>query len=241
MKTGSAAGPVRLIIFDLDGTLLHAAGAGRRAIQRALLRCFGREVVADGRQFAGRSDVAIFRELAVQAGVAAQELSRRWDELVGYYLTYLAEELQEAQASALPGVVPLLESLRSRPDVALALGTGNLEAGARLKLQRCGLAGYFPVGGYGADGEVRHHILHAACRRAALRLGRPPSPVVVVGDTPLDVQAARQVGYLPVGVATGPYTADELRRCGAAVVLPSLADWVEAARCLTTLTPDGLQ
>ena len=241
MTAGVAAKPVRLIIFDLDGTLIHAAGAGRRALERAMQRCFGAVCPMDGRAFAGRSDVAIFRELALKSGVTAAELERRWDELVETYLRLLEEELQRSPVTVLPGVLPLLEWLRSREGVVLALGTGNLEAGARLKLLRTGLEPYFAIGGFGTDGEARWRILQAARRRAAAHFGRPMHPVIVVGDTPLDVRAAREAGYLAVAVATGPYTVQELEASGAEAVLPDLRDWSSAARLLLGLAASGVE
>lgn len=238
---GEAAPPARLILFDLDGTLVHAAGAGRRALERAVQRCFGAVAPMEGRAFAGRSDVAIFRELALRSGVTATELQRRWGELVESYLQLLDEELRTSPVAVLPGVLPLLEWLRRRDDVVVALGTGNLEAGARLKLRRAGLESYFAVGGFGADGEARWRILQAARRRAAAFFGRPMHPVVVVGDTPLDVQAARQAGYLAVAVATGPYSVQELQASGAEAVLPDLGDWPGAARLLMALAASGAE
>lgn len=229
------APPARLIIFDLDGTLVRTAGAGRRALEWAVRRCFGAVAPLEGRALAGRSDVAIFREVALSSGVPAEELERRWDLLVQTYLHLLDQELQRSPVAALAGVQPLLDWLRRRDGVVLALGTGNLEAGAQLKLRRAGLEGYFAVGGFGADGEARWRILQAACRRAVACFGRPMRPVIVVGDTPLDVQGAREAGYLAVAVATGPYSVEELQACGPQAVLPDLSDWPAAARLLLEL------
>jgi len=220
-----------LVLFDIDGTLLTASGAGRRALERALASCFGVTGQLDGRDFAGKSDPVIFREAAVRLGVGLQELQAGWEQLVGRYLQFLDEELAQRQVRALAGVACLLAHLKRRPDVMLGLGTGNLEQAAWRKLRAAGLESYFRVGGFGADGEDRVEILRAAFRRACSGNG-VPHDVVVVGDTPLDVQAAHRAGFAAVAVATGPYSVEELQNSGPEAVLPDLACWAEAARVL---------
>ncbi|MEW6045850.1 MAG: HAD family hydrolase [Bacillota bacterium] len=224
---------VRLILFDLDGTLVRSAGAGRRAIAKAWAAVFGRAVDLDGRWTAGRTDPAIFRELGRRCGLES-ELEARWPELERRYLSALEEEVARHPGELLPGVVEILEWAERR-GWALGLGTGNLRAGARLKLAPFGLSRFFPVGGFGEDGEDRAELLKVAARRASLRFGRPADPVVVVGDTPLDVEAAHRAGFLAVAVATGPYGADDLRQSGAEGVLQSFDPWKRAARLLDSV------
>ena len=219
---------MRLLLFDLDGTLIRSAGAGRRAMEQAWAAVFGRTVTLEPRWTAGRTDLAIFREMARRSGLEA-EMERHRDRLVACYLEALERELARGAGEVLPGVVELLGWARAS-GWALALGTGNLEAGARRKLEPFDLNGYFPVGGFAEDGEDRRTLLEAAVRRAAAQWGECARCVVVVGDTPLDVEAAHAAGYQAVAVATGPYGVEELAATGAEAVLPALAPRERAVR-----------
>lgn len=216
---------------------MRSVGAGRRAMERAWADVFGCSVALEPRWTAGRTDLAIFREMGRRSGLA-QELERRWDRLVDCYLRALRDELARGAGQVLPGVVPLLE-WGARSGWALALGTGNLEGGARLKLAAFDLNRFFPVGGFGEDGEERREVLEAAVRRAARHWGRAPEVVVVVGDTPLDVQAAHAAGFRALAVATGPYALPELEACGPEAALPELAPWERAAGVLEALADAG--
>lgn len=203
-------------------------------MERAWAEVFGQALSLEPRWTAGRTDPAIFREMGRRSGVGAEALARRWSELVDRYTTILAEELRRSPGEVLPGVVELLE-WSERHGWALALGTGNLEAGARLKLAPFGLNRFFPVGGFGDDGEERPALLRAAVRRACRHWGDEARCVIVVGDTPLDVQAAHAEGYAAVAVATGPYGVQELEAAGAEAVLAQLAPWHAAAEVLESL------
>jgi phosphoglycolate phosphatase-like HAD superfamily hydrolase len=152
------------------------------------------------------------------------------DALLARYVENLRSELHGPGYAVLPGVVETLETLRAR-GALVALCTGNVLEGARLKLARGGLEGYFDWGasavcGFAADGEDREHVVRAALRRAAAHLGRAVEPreALVIGDTPRDVSAAHAVGIPVLGVATGRYDEAELRQAGAEHVAPSLAD-----------------
>lgn len=229
------------MIFDVDGTLLHASGAGRAALERALERCFGVQVQLDGTTFAGKSDLVIFKEAVAQLGLSEPVVADRWCCLVEWYLAFLQQELDRRPVRVLPGVRPLLEYLGSVPGVACAVGTGNLERAARYKLQRVGLEGFFAAGGFAEDGEDRAEILGVAHRRAQSRLGRPLWPVVVVGDTPLDMEAAARAGFVGVAVATGPFSEEQLRNTPAARVVRDLSRWEEVAHELLSVFPPGLK
>lgn len=224
---------MRLILFDLDGTLVRGAGAGRRAMERAWAQVFGFPVELPPRWMAGRTDPAIFREMARLSGREA-ELERRKAELVARYLEALADEVARSPGELLPGVMDVLRWAQEA-GWALALATGNLEAGARIKLAPFGLNGFFPVGGFGDDADDRAGVLKVAARRAARRWGAEADAVVVVGDTPLDVEAARAAGFAALAVATGPYGLEELSSCGARAVLPRLSPWPRAAAVLEWL------
>jgi phosphoglycolate phosphatase-like HAD superfamily hydrolase len=221
--------PWPVTLFDVDGTLVHAAGAGRRSIERALAERCG---ALDGRLAPLRLDGSTDR-LIVRDALAL--LDHPFDEgacdaILARYLVLLAAEISAPGYRVLPGVPGALEALRAR-GALVGLCTGNVAEGARLKLARGGLDHHFAFGGGGVygfaeDGEARERIVEAALRRASLRLGRPlhPREALVVGDTPRDVEAARHAGCAVLAVATGRYGADELGACGADHVVETLED-----------------
>lgn len=219
--------PVRILLFDVDGTLLHAGGAGRRAVGRALLLHLGRiDGSLAGLRLEGMTDRLIVREVLAALGHPFDEAL--CDRVLSDYVRFLREEIHGPGYRVLPGVAALLSDL-SRRGATMGLCTGNVEEGARLKLARGGLDGYFGWGedaicGFAADGEARERIVEAALRRAARRLGRPvaPSEALIVGDTPRDVEAAHRVGVPVLAVATGRFSTEELVASGADRVLPSL-------------------
>ena len=217
----------KLVLFDIDGTLVLTGGAGLRAMTRACEEIVGHADALDGIPVAGRTDWIILHDTLSRLG---RDLDRLlFDRLRDRYVEYLRHEILQPGKGfngALPGVPELLESLHGRDDVHLALLTGNFEAGARIKLERFDLWRYFRCGAYGDDAPDRNALVPVAVERAAA-CGIPtmvPADVIVVGDTPHDVACARAAGATPIGVATGGYTADELRACGADVVFDTLRD-----------------
>ncbi|MEJ2187536.1 MAG: haloacid dehalogenase-like hydrolase, partial [Gemmatimonadota bacterium] len=169
------------------------------------------------------------RALLRAAGLDDSAIDGRFDSLWSVYLRELAAELSQAshRTRVLPGVVaPLDELARRRDDVVLGLLTGNIEEGARLKLASCGLGGRFALGAFGSDDEVRDRLGPVAVERARDLLGITfqGADIVVVGDTPRDVQCARPVGARAVAVATGRHTVAELAEAGADAVLQDFSD-----------------
>ena len=224
----SMARDTRLVLFDIDGTLLLSDGAGRRAIHRALIEIFGDTGPADHR-FDGKTDPQIVRELMRSVGHEDAHIDRRMEELFARYVTCLREELEDPHyhAAALPGVPQLLETLARRDDVTLGLLTGNLVDGARAKLEAVGIdPDLFRIGAFGTDHELRPRLPEIAQRRAREVLGIevPGSRVVIIGDTPADVECGRGIGARAIGVATGRYSAEELAAHGAVAVFESLVD-----------------
>jgi phosphoglycolate phosphatase-like HAD superfamily hydrolase len=219
--------PARLLLFDVDGTLVHAGGAGRRAVERALRIHVGElDRSLAGLRLDGMTDRLIVREVLRALGRPFDDAL--CDRVLGDYVRFLREEIHGPGYRVLPGVAALLGALRRR-GATMGLCTGNVEEGARVKLARGGLDGYFGWGeeaicGFAADGEAREHIVEAALRRAARRLGRPvrPDEALVIGDTPRDVEAARRAGVPALAVASGRFSVEELRACGAERVLESL-------------------
>jgi phosphoglycolate phosphatase len=222
-----------VLLFDIDGTLLSAGGAGRRALERAFARRCGTAAPLHDVRFNGMTDPGI-----VRAGL--HRLDRPADpRLVGTilddYVALLAAELAAAAAFEVhPGVADLLDALAVREGVAVGLGTGNVRQGARLKLERAGLDGHFAFGGFGCDHEDRAELLRIGLARGAARLACPPPAcrAVVIGDTPLDVAAARAIGAASLAVATGGCPVEELRAAGASWAVTDLtAPAVLAALC----------
>jgi phosphoglycolate phosphatase-like HAD superfamily hydrolase len=223
---------MRLILFDIDGTLLWTNGAGRRAVAAALRDTVGTPGPIDSYRLDGKTDPLIVRELLELAGHAdAAADPDRVAAVCERYVTRLEEEfLQQNNARLLPGVPDLLAALEpaEREGRALVgLLTGNLERGAVLKLRAAGLdPGRFAVGAYGSDSGVRADLPAIAAGRAARVAAREftGSAVVILGDTPADVHCGRPIGARAIGVATGHYDADALRAAGAAAVLADLSD-----------------
>jgi phosphoglycolate phosphatase-like HAD superfamily hydrolase len=234
--TPQASSATRLVLFDIDGTLLWSDGAGRRAIHRALIEVFGDTGPADHR-FDGKTDPQIVRELMRVVGHDDTIIDARMDDLFARYVTCLREELRDPEhhATPLPGVVDLLDALARRTDVALGLLTGNLVEGAAAKLEAVGIdPAIFVVGAYGSDHELRPELPAIAQRRAREVLGVDVSgrDVVVIGDTPADVECGRDIGARAIGVATGRYTTDDLAAHGAVAVFADLSDTDAVVRAI---------
>lgn len=219
---------MKLVLFDIDGTILHGGGAGRRAINRALVEVFGSAGPADHR-FDGKTDPQIVRELMRQVGHGDAHIDDRMDELLAQYLVYLEVELRDPDQGARvhPGVRELLDELHRHSEVMLGLLTGNLVDGARAKLRAVDIdPGLFRVGAYGSDHEDRPELPAIAQRRACEQLGLHVvgGDVVVIGDTPADVACGRGIGARAIAVATGHYSVEELASHGPAAVFRDLTD-----------------
>lgn len=215
----------RLLLFDIDGTLVWG-GPAKEAFHLALLETFGTAGDIEGHSFSGKTDPQIARELLRGAGLADPEIDRGLPDLWRRYLLGLEEGLVERPMDVLPGVPALLEALTGEDDVALALLTGNIADGARLKLGSAGLAHHFGTGSYGSDAEDRDDLPGVALERAREAWGVrfPVDEVIVVGDTPRDVQCGRAVGTRTVAVATGHYDSPALREAGADHVVEDFGD-----------------
>jgi phosphoglycolate phosphatase len=197
---------MKLVLFDVDGTLLLTGGAGGRAIHRAVKSFFSLDRVPDGVRPDGRTDPWIVRELLVACDQQAKWSGGLSHSFCETYLSCLAEELDHAIIEVLPGVRPLLERLAGRPEYCLGLATGNIEEGAWLKLRKAGLDGYFSYGGFGSDFEDRTEVVRAAVRRGLRACGlNQAGPAFVIGDTPFDVLHAREAGARSIAVASGNY------------------------------------
>lgn len=217
-----------IALFDIDGTLVTCGGAGRASMERAFGDVLGRTDVGDF-PYGGMTDRAIAR--AATRAAMRDDDDATLDAVVARYLAHLAAMLPTSERFAvLPGVHTLLDALAGHTHVAIGLGTGNMEHGARLKLGHAALSDRFAFGGYGSDHEDRARLLRAGAERGAASLGVPlaRARVVVIGDTPRDVSAARAIGADVVAVATGGYRAESL--FGADLLVATLADERALAR-----------
>jgi len=235
--------PPVLILFDVDGTLVDTAGAGKRAMLRAFREWFGVDALegqAGGVRFAGMTDSRIFENLAAANGIAAPQFSAALPALRESYLAALRTEMERAdpRRRVMPGVVPLLDELESRANVRLGLLTGNLEAGARIKLEPFGLNRYFPGGGFGSD----HHDRREVARQAWLKMRRltgvpfEAAQVAVVGDTEHDVDCARVNGFRAIAVESGWVSRDALEAAEPHALLSDLTDRPAVLRALGLTT-----
>lgn len=228
----------KLILFDIDGTLVLTGGAGIRAMNRACEELVGNPDGLEGIPVAGRTDRIILADVVTRAGHTLDD--GLLDQLRERYVANLREEIERpgrAQSfewlgarggvkAVMPGIRELLDILHQRDDVFLALLTGNFAASARIKLEHFDLWRYFRCGAYADDAADRNALVPFALQRAR-ECGLPelpPKHILVVGDTPHDVACAHAVGATPVGVATGGFTSDQLRESGAEVVFENLAD-----------------
>jgi phosphoglycolate phosphatase-like HAD superfamily hydrolase len=217
---------MRAVLFDVDGTLIKAQGAGREALARGVARVLGAPLEAVRAEagavdFRGRTDELLIEELVRRAGGDPEPgLDAR---VVAAYLEELEVALAEVVVEVLPGVPELLAALELRDDVAVGLLTGNVREGARRKLHAVGL-GWLALGdgGFAEDGRERDALARAAMARLAEQ-GVAPGRVVVVGDTPHDVAAARAIGARAVAVASGWTPRAELEPCRPDLLLDSLA------------------
>lgn len=217
---------VRLVLFDIDGTLLKGGPRLRRWFGSALEEVFHARGDLDGYSFAGKTDPQIVSELMAGAGFSATRVEAGLPLVKERYLQRLRRELRAEDLELLPGVFDLLSHLASNAEVTFGLLTGNWEISARLKLACLGLERFFAFGAYGDGHKSRISLPPLALERAALAAGRgfSPSETLMVGDTLLDVECARAHGIRTAAVATGYASQEELRASGADWVLPHLGE-----------------
>lgn len=196
---------VKMLLFDIDGTLLHTGGAGSRALEKAFEDLFGIEGAWKGIIPDGKTDPMIIQEMAL--GSLGRFLEgTEYEKVVCSYEKYFETEIRTAASFRLmPGIPGLFKKLLSLEGFLLGVATGNFEAPAWGKLERGGLRGCFSFGGFGSDSHDRTELTSRAVRRGELLAGRKflASEVVVIGDTPFDVRAGKNLGFKTVAVATG--------------------------------------
>jgi phosphoglycolate phosphatase-like HAD superfamily hydrolase len=219
----------KLVLFDIDGTLLLSRGAGRRAILSAMAGLLPTPEQAHGVRFDGKTDPQIVHELLALAGHPDPGNPERIAAILDRYVAALSRELVVPghATDVMPGVPALLDRIDAEAGALLGLLTGNVEPGARLKLASAAIdPGRFRVGAFGSDHPERPALPAIAARRAEEHFGRRPAgtEIVIIGDTPADVTCGASVGARAIGVATGSYSADELRAVGAHAAYDDLSD-----------------
>lgn len=223
-----------LLLFDIDGTLILSGRAGLRALDHAFTHATGIANAFEGISAAGRTDGYLLDEAARRAGITLTPDVRA--AIQDRYFESLAEEIKlpgEGRKTVMPGVRPLLSALEARGDVVLALLTGNYQRSARIKLEYFDLWSPFRFGAFADDASDRNHLVPIALGRAR-DAGHTPQAdrVIVIGDTPLDVECAKAGGVRALGVATGSHTVEELQDAGADHALEDLSDTDAVVRLL---------
>ena len=227
---------MRLVLFDIDGTLLNSGGMGRASMQRALAEVFGSSGNPSYR-YDGKTDKQIVRDTMRLEGHTDEHIDSRMETLIDLYLDGLRTGVNSGDFHVRPldGVVELLDALEARKDVVLGLLTGNVERGARVKLKAAGIdPDRFRVNAFGSDHEHRPQLPAIAQRRASESLGLEivGERVIVIGDTPADIECGRELGAKAIGVASGHYTVEQLEAHDPYAVFPTLSD---TAKLLETI------
>jgi phosphoglycolate phosphatase-like HAD superfamily hydrolase len=214
---------VRLVLFDIDGTLIHTNSAGIRAFDRVMQTRFGIPRGTEGVRFAGRTDTSLAHEIFAKHRIEPSKAN--FHVFFEHYAFWLAHLLTESRGGIYPGVWRFIYELQSLPEPpVLGLLTGNVRLGAEIKLRHFNLWEFFTTGAFGDDHEDRRQIAAIAHERGARVLDRKiqPDQVLVIGDTPHDIDCARAIGARVLAVATGEFTATELQAHGPNWVVPDL-------------------
>lgn len=218
----------RLVLFDIDGTLLNAGGAGARALRDALVEVFGETGPTGTYSMAGRTDPQIVRELMTAVGRTVDDIQPRLDTVWEVYLRNLSGEVARTRIEALPGVPALLDRVEAGGEpTLLGLLTGNVQEGARMKMEAAGLGfDRFRVGAYGSDHGDRPELPAVAARRARELTGLDyeGKEIVIIGDTPFDIACGEHLGVRTIAVATGGHPAEELAACNPDYLFSDLSD-----------------
>jgi phosphoglycolate phosphatase len=215
---------MKLILFDIDGTLIDSGRAGSRSLDLAFKEMFGVDNAFRAVEMAGKTDPQIVREAFLLHGIDSSD-----GFMPAFFETYtgfLKDCVHNAEGHVKPGIAKILACLASQKGLVLGLLTGNIEEGARIKLERFGLNSYFRTGAFGSDSENRNELLPLAVAKLS---GESAVKVdyrdcVVIGDTPRDIACSKPYGALAVAVATGPYSAEALSEAGADAVFTDLSD-----------------
>lgn len=217
----------RLVLFDIDETMVSSHGAGRRALERAMSEAFDRPISLEGHSLSGKTDPQICIEALSAYGYEPSQVVEALERIFNRYLPALTDEVKQSQEFRIhSGVVELLDTLEKRDDVCLALLTGNIEPGARIKLERFGLHRYFGFGAFGSDAHDRMMLPAIACERGRrhCQFEFEPGDLVIIGDARNDVLCAKGFGARSIAVATGKTTRETLAALEPDYLFDSLSD-----------------
>jgi phosphoglycolate phosphatase-like HAD superfamily hydrolase len=221
---------MKALLWDIDMTLVRTGGAGRRSLAKAFLELHGWDGAMDGVPFGGQTDRAILAHVFRRRGIESPSaIAETTEKLIELYVRILRTEIVAAEYTVLPGIRETLAILAEDHNLVMGLGTGNIEQGARIKLERGDLNRYFPFGGFGGSSEYRVDVIREAADEAERFAGCRfrPSDVFVIGDTPNDVRAGKALGFRTVGVATGSDDEAALRTAGGDMVFANLAEGMD--------------
>jgi phosphoglycolate phosphatase-like HAD superfamily hydrolase len=218
---------MKLLLFDIDGTLLISGGAATRAVNRAFMKIYRIPNAMDGIRPEGKTDPLILREIfanSLERDFLLEEANRIFKE----YIVFLQEEIENSHGfRIMPGIPEVLEVLSKREDIMLGIATGNIEEGAWIKLKRARLDSYFKFGGFGSDSENREQLIRIAIERGR-NLSSPKKQheeIFVIGDTPLDIIHGRAAGAKTVAVATGSHSTDYLENYSPDYLFENFSDF----------------
>jgi phosphoglycolate phosphatase-like HAD superfamily hydrolase len=215
---------MKFLLFDIDGTLIDSAGAGKRSLNISFNEMFGKADAFEGMSLDGKTDPEILREGMTRYGIPYSDETTA--QFFDTYLDHLKSQMPEATGHVKQGIREALEALRLEEQHIIGLLTGNIECGAQIKLANFGLQSYFEIGAFGSDEEDRNKLVPVAVDKLyrSRALAVDYSNCVVIGDTPRDIDCAKAYGALAIAVATGNYTVDALEKAGADMVFHDLSD-----------------
>lgn len=221
--------PIKLLLFDIDGTLVRLDGAGLKALDKAFYDIFGIKDIAFKVDFFGKTDPCIYEDILRLAGIEEELAEKKYDDIAAAYLKYLRLEIDSFSGNpVIEGVREFLECNGNLSDRILGLLTGNIELGGRIKIERWGLSDYFAFGAFGSDSKKRGELVNIAVGRA-LKLYNiksfDKSDIYVIGDTPLDIKCAKDNNVKSVAIATGKYSFNDLARYCPDYCFNKITDW----------------
>jgi phosphoglycolate phosphatase-like HAD superfamily hydrolase len=220
-----------VVLWDIDQTLVRTGGAGSAGMDLAFEEIYGVRDAFGRVEFSGRTDYAIFRDALYFNEISNEAFEEQLERFRAVYLRHLAVLLPEKEGVVLPGIVDLISALQM--ETAQGVATGNFEGGARLKLTHFALDTWLRHGAYGDRFAARSELVAEAAREVREAHGLSNGRVVVIGDTPLDIEGARANGFASLAVATGRHGAAELEHAGADLAVTDLAETGELVRFIT--------
>jgi phosphoglycolate phosphatase len=215
----------KIVLFDIDGTLLKVGAMNRRVLADALFGVYGTEGSTGTHDFSGKMDSAIIYEVLANVGLGKDEIAGKFAEAKAAYIALFQERARREDITLLEGVRELLDALSARSDILLGLLTGNFEASGRHKLKLPGIDHYFPFGAFADDAIDRNELPRIALERAQHMTGTnfSPAEIVIIGDTEHDIRCARVLDAHSIAVATGNFSMQELSRHQPGALFPNFA------------------